>query len=80
MTSTKLEAIRDHLVVVSHADGSREELPADTVILSLGSKKNDGLIRELENGDWKFRIVGDAGKVGRIVDATRDAYQKARAL
>lgn len=80
ITSTKLKEIGNHTVLVEHKDGTTEEFPADTVVLSLGSRKNDSFIKDLQNGPWKFEVFGDAGKVGRIVDATRSAYQATRNL
>lgn len=80
MLSTKLKEIGDHTVTVISRDGSEIKLDADTVVLSLGSKKNDALVKELTGEKFQVQVVGDAEKVGRIGDAVRSAFTAARKL
>jgi len=80
MTGTKLEEIGDHEVIVSSQDGKLQTLAADEVILSLGSRKNDALARELEGSAYKLSVIGDASRTGRIGDAVRSAFAAARDL
>lgn len=80
MLSTKLKEIGNHTVTVAGKDGTEAVLDADTVILSLGSKKNDALVKELAGEEFTVQVIGDASKVGRIGDAVRSAFEVARKL
>lgn len=80
MTGMKLQEIGDHSVVIRGKDGLESRLDADMVVLSLGSRKNDSLAKELTREPFAVRVTGDASKVGRIGDAVRSAFIAAREL
>ena len=56
--SVRIEDVTEEGVVISGADGSRETLPCDTVILSLGFRPNRERFRDFEGiadglpADW----------------------------
>jgi len=58
---TGVKEIRDGSVTVSHKDGTTEEIPADSVILSVGYKPAP-LVPKAKN----VHIIGDADKVGNL--------------
>lgn len=58
---TSLKEIRDGAAVVEHKDGSRESIPADSVILSVGYRP-----APLVPKGKGIHIVGDAAKVGNL--------------
>ena len=90
VTSHKLDEIDDKGIVVSPVEfkkgkinvtGEPEHIDCDVVILSLGSRPVNNLIKELE-GQYEGRVyaIGDATKIGRIADATASAYKIAKEL
>ena len=52
-------------------------MPANTVILALGVRPRNDLVDYLEATFPDARVIGDAARGGRIVDATQDAYGQA---
>ncbi|MEG2540818.1 MAG: FAD-dependent oxidoreductase, partial [Clostridia bacterium] len=54
--------------------GSEKHLDFDAVVLSLGSRPVNNLMKEFEGQFENLYAIGDAGKIGRIVDATATAY------
>jgi 2,4-dienoyl-CoA reductase-like NADH-dependent reductase (Old Yellow Enzyme family)/thioredoxin reductase len=59
------------------AGGSPTVLPADTVILALGVRPHKELVDSFKAVFPDARVIGDAARGGRIVDATQDAYGQA---
>lgn len=59
------------------AKGAIQHIDADAVILSLGSKSENTLAKQLEGKFDKFFVIGDAAHVGRISEATASAYDVA---
>ena len=58
---TALKEIKDGSVVVTRKDGTQEEIPADSVILSVGYRP-----APLADKGKHIHIVGDAAKVGNL--------------
>lgn len=56
------------------------EFPADTVVVATGSKPVIGLRDTLIGGEFDVKVVGDAGKIGTVLDATADGYEIGRSL
>lgn len=75
LTSEKLTAIKENLVVVEDKKGNKSEIATDFVVLSLGAKSENALYNELKNSGINTYLIGDAEKVGRIADATRSAFE-----
>ena len=81
LASTKLVSINEGSVTVANAKtGAKEELPADTVVLSMGVRPVNGLFGELREEMENVFAVGDACASGRIADATKSAYQAVMSL
>ena len=87
--SHKLEEIDDTGIVVSPVEikkgkikvtGASEHIDADAIILSLGSRPVNNLMKELEGKYEKLYCIGDATKIGRIADATSAAYKLCKDL
>jgi 2,4-dienoyl-CoA reductase-like NADH-dependent reductase (Old Yellow Enzyme family)/thioredoxin reductase len=66
-------AIREKSVTFRSADGERQELPADTVIIAKGAEANTGLYDELKSAGFEAHMVGDCQGVGYILGAVRNA-------
>lgn len=81
MTGRQLMAVRDKSVTVKNVDtGEQEEIEVDAVVLSVGTRPVDVLSEELKKDFDRVIAIGDAGKSGRIGDATRSAYEAACSL
>lgn len=74
LTETRLEEVLDNGVRVSAKKGE-ETIEADTVILALGLKAEQGLYNELAAAGKEVYLVGDAVKAGKIFDAIHTAYR-----
>ena len=79
-TSTKLAAVTDEGAIVEHEDGSRETLPADTVVLSIGYRPVKGLAEALKDCPAQVLEIGDGSQVGNVLTCIRDAYDAVAAL
>jgi len=67
-TATRVLAITPEGVVVANGDGS-ELLPADSVVLAVGTRADNPLQAVCEELGIPCRLVGDAGKPGQALDA-----------
>lgn len=81
MTSAKLVGIEDGAVLIENAKtGEKGSIPAEEVVLSLGVRPVNGLVKELEELGIKAAAVGDAESSGTIADACRSAYDAVMAI
>ena len=77
--SAKVTKIDDNTITFMQ-DDQEITIPADTVIIASGYRSNNALANELKEliYDEDLYIVGDAVAPGKIIDATRGAYQAMR--
>ncbi len=85
--SHKLNSIDENGVVLEHVrltkdkkvipKGLAQHFDFDTVVLSLGSRPVNNLVEELDGKCDNVYCIGDAKKIGRIADATAQAYDVA---
>ena len=68
---TKVTAIGEKSVTVEDSKGTRT-IPANTIVLCLGSRSNDGLQEELKGVVKSVQVVGDALKISRMNDAVAE--------
>lgn len=73
--TTVLEVTKEGVVV--EKDGEKSVLPADTVVLAVGSASNNELYLALENKVKKLNVIGDAAKPGKAMNAIHLAYAEA---
>lgn len=76
LTGTALESVQADGVTVRDKQGSRN-LAAEAVILAMGVRPQNSLVKELTDAGIKAVAVGDADKSGTIAHAVHDAYEKA---
>lgn len=74
-TSKKLISVKDKSIVVEDKKGNRSEMQTEYVVLSLGAKSENTLYNKISGNHDNVYLIGDASKVGRIADATRDAFE-----
>jgi len=78
LVNTKVLAITDTGVTVETPEGKRD-LPADFIVMAIGSRSNTALAQELQK-HFPVTIIGDAQTVGKALDGINAAYQAALAL
>lgn len=76
LTGITVEAITENGVVTACG----RAIPADSVVLALGSRSDDGLRRTLEAAGHHVVVIGDAKAVRQILEATKEGYDAALAL
>jgi 2,4-dienoyl-CoA reductase (NADPH2) len=72
----KLLEITDDAVIVE-TGGGRESIPADTVIMAVGSRPVDDLMRQARIDGLQVIAIGDAKVPRKIVDAIREGFEEA---
>jgi 2,4-dienoyl-CoA reductase (NADPH2) len=78
MINTKVIEITDKSVKV---EGKKEmELPADTVVLAIGTKPENKLAEELISAGFDVKVIGDAGKAGTVMEAVEQGFEAGRTL
>jgi len=74
----KLSAITPEGVDLEPVEGgSSVFVPANTVILAMGVRPRNDFVEYIEAAFPDRRVMGDAVRGGRIIDATQDAYGQA---
>jgi 2,4-dienoyl-CoA reductase-like NADH-dependent reductase (Old Yellow Enzyme family)/thioredoxin reductase len=72
VNTTVKEVLVDGVLVVK--DNATESITADTVIVASGSIHDGGLESKLSGRSYKVVSIGDAVKVGKVVDAIEAGY------
>jgi len=83
-TLARTVEINEEKVVIerTNQDGSVEtiRIPYDTIILAVGSKSCNELYQALQDKLANVHILGDSNKVGKIIDAIREADELATVI
>jgi len=79
ITDATVEGIKAETIIIKTADG-KMELPCDSVVMATGSVSNNELANQLSEKGLNVKVIGDAGKVGGILDATEQGYQVALSI
>jgi len=72
VNTTVKEVLVDGVLVVR--DNATESITADTVIVASGSIHDGGLEANLAGKPYKVVSIGDAVKIGKVVDAIEAGY------
>lgn len=75
MPGTKVLEITDNGVRVDAPDGEKL-IPADMVVMAIGSRSNKALAEKLKDR-YKVTVIGDADTVGKALDGINAAYKAA---
>ncbi len=78
LTSTTVKEITPEVVKVSGKID--QEIPADTVVITVGSKPNNSLAEELKSAGYDVKVIGDASSIGIVMDATSQGYEAGRSI
>lgn len=71
---TVLEIRAEGVLVESAGEGTQKIIPADTVVLAVGSSSRNELYNALKDKLENLSIIGDAAKPRKVLDAVHEAY------
>ena len=74
-TRVTCEEIHDDAVTVITAEGEKQTIPADSVVLAVGYKPNNELFRSLEGKVPEIRCIGDSVEPRRIRETINYGYR-----
>ena len=77
LTQTRLVEITDKGASVLDKESNRYEIPADTVILSLGFKPRTEVVNEFKGLTADIHVIGDCVKPRTIKEAVHDGFNVA---
>lgn len=77
LTGHRLESISPGAAVLCRTDGTRVELSAQAVVLSMGVSPRRDVVEEFRSVFPRAVVVGDAHREGRILEALSDGLTKA---
>jgi 2-enoate reductase len=80
LTSATCEEIKEDSVQATTADGKRETIPADTIVIAVGYKANDRLYETLKGKVPEVHCIGNSAKPRKILEANSEGYQTGLAL
>jgi len=75
LTSATCEEMKEGTVHVATADGKKETIPADTIIVAVGYKADDRLYKALEGRIPEVYSIGNSAKPRKILEANAEGYQ-----
>ncbi|MDD2310344.1 MAG: NADH:flavin oxidoreductase, partial [Desulfuromonadaceae bacterium] len=71
-TARVVEITADCVRIVS--EGSIEEIPAESVVLAVGTRSNNSLHKVIAASGIPFRVVGDAFQPAMVLDAIHQGF------
>lgn len=80
LTNTKVEEINSTSMTVTNADGKRQILNADNIVLAAGAVSNKQLAESLRGKVQEFYLIGDAMEPRRIKEALSEGYHIGRSI
>lgn len=79
-TGVMLSEVNDEGIVVTAKDGSTEQIPADTAIISIGFRSNPSMEKDLLGAGIEVYAIDHDGGIGNIMDSVWKAYEIARTI
>lgn len=79
-TRVKVEAIEKKTVRYTDAEGNRQTLAAESVVLAVGARPDDSLARALATAGVPVSSVGDGARIGYIEGAMKSGMDAALAI
>ncbi len=80
LTSVTCEGVREDSIRVTTAEGKKETIQADTVIIAVGYKANTRLYKALEGKVPEIHCIGNSSQPRRILEAIDEGYRTGLAL
>lgn len=78
LTETKCLEIRDNGITIADKYGKRSTLEADTVVLAVGLKSNEGLLETLKDKIPEVYAIGDCVEPRKVINAIWEGFRTAR--
>jgi 2,4-dienoyl-CoA reductase-like NADH-dependent reductase (Old Yellow Enzyme family)/thioredoxin reductase len=79
-TSSRVEEIMSSSVWISHKDGRRSQIPADSVVVSIGLRADKASVQQLMDSCPSAYSIGDCVSPARILEAVAEADRLARII
>jgi pyruvate/2-oxoglutarate dehydrogenase complex dihydrolipoamide dehydrogenase (E3) component len=80
LTGVRSEEITDKGLVIRDREGRKKTIAADTIVVSAGSKPNNGLIKALKGKAPEIYLAGDCLEPRSLLEAVADGSRIAHAL
>lgn len=80
LTSTTAKSIVPEGVLVDRPNGQQEMIPADSVVVAIGSRSERALYEELKHEFPAVCLVGDANQVRTALEAIREGFDAGYAI
>jgi pyruvate/2-oxoglutarate dehydrogenase complex dihydrolipoamide dehydrogenase (E3) component len=77
LLATRVEGIGEDAVTVVREESGQEKLPADQVVIAVGTKPREELKKALEEKNITYSVVGDANQPRRIIEAVDEGAKAA---
>ena len=77
LTRVKLQEIKDSGAVAADDQWRRYDIPADTIVLSLGLKPRRDIVQKFRSMPLDVYVIGDCVKSGSIKEAIHDGFNVA---
>ena len=72
--NSKCTEIKEKEVVIAGSDGEPRILKADTVIVAIGYKALVDTVKDLQDNDYRYAIIGDCLSPANIMEAVHGGY------
>ena len=80
LSGATCEEVMEGSVAVTNSEGQKGIIQADTVVLAVGYRANDGLFKSLEGKVSEVYCIGDASQPQRIREAVNEGYRTGLSL
>lgn len=80
LTETKFLEITDNGITIADKDGKRSTLEADTVVLAMGLRSDEGLLDALRDTVPEVYTIGDCVEPRKVINAIWEGFRIARLL
>lgn len=74
ITQAKMKDIQKNAIVYTDAEGNDVTVKSDSVVLAMGSRPENSLVKVLEDSGFNVITIGDANRCGKIGDALDDGF------
>jgi len=80
LTNVNVTKVNEDSVEYKDKEGKETVIPADTIVVSTGYRANSTFAESLSAAGFDVKVIGDAKKARKALDATREGYDIGRAL
>jgi 2-enoate reductase len=80
LTKTTVLEITDEGLLVANESGEAQVMPAETVVLAVGMRPNNGLYEALKDIVQEIYSIGDCVEPRKVINAVWEGFRKARLI